>query len=152
MATTITATGTAQGRYTTEITAGRHRWLADEPEEDGGRDQGPTPYGLLLSALGACTAITLRLYAERKGWPLEDVRVQVTHERIHALDCAECEATEGYLDRIETRVVVSGPLSWEQVERLKEIAVRCPVHRTLAGQLLLRDSLVHAAALPAGPA
>jgi uncharacterized OsmC-like protein len=114
-----------------EIWAGRHTLVADEPKEAGGDDAGPTPYELLLAALGSCTSMTLLLYAGRKQWPLEHVEVRLTHNRIHAKDCAECEQQEGYLDHIEKEIVVSGSLSDEQVRRLGEIAEKCPVNRTL---------------------
>jgi putative redox protein len=114
-----------------EIWAGRHTLAADEPRELGGDDTAPTPYELLLAALGACTSMTLQMYARRKGWPLEHVEVRLKHDRIHARDCAECEEKEGYLDRVEKHIAVSGPLTQEQVKRLGEIAEMCPVNRTL---------------------
>lgn len=149
MAGKVIVGGTAAGGYTQRINTGSHTLTADEPLDVGGRDQGPTPYELLLSALGSCTAITLRLYAAHKQWPLEDVVVELDHDRIHAEDCADCETATGLLDRIRTRVTVTGPLDEEQVVRLREIAVRCPVHRTLAGEITFDDSLVLATAAPA---
>lgn len=144
MPTEVVVGGTAPGGFTQRINAGGHPLTADEPLEAGGKALGPTPYELLLSALGACTAITLRMYAARKQWPLDDVVVRLSHDRIHAADCADCDTTEGMLDHITSRVSVSGALSAEQVARLGEIAVRCPVHRTLAGEIAFDDSLVHA--------
>lgn len=123
-----------------------HRVLADEPPAAGGADAGPTPYELLLGALGACTAMTVRLYAERKGWPLESVEVALNHERIHAQDCAECETREGFLDRISKRLVLHGPLSDEQQQRLAEIAERCPVQRTLEHEVHIQQQLAPAPA------
>jgi putative redox protein len=125
-----------------EITAGPHRLRADEPREMGGADSGPTPYGLLLAGLGACTAMTLRLYADRKRWPLEGTEVLLTHDRIHARDCADCETREGMLDRLERRVHLQGPLSEEQRQRLLEIANKCPVHRTLTSEVKVETRLV----------
>lgn len=142
MAGKVIVGGTAAAGYTQRINTGSHTLTADEPLDVGGRDQGPTPYELLLSALGSCTAITLRLYAAHKQWPLEDVVVELDHDRIHAADCADCETATGLLDRIRTKVTVTGPLDEEQVVRLREIAVRCPVHRTLAGEITFDDSLV----------
>ena len=114
-----------------EIWAGTHTLSADEPVALGGDDSAPTPYELLLGALGACTSMTLHLYAQRKQWPLEAVEVRLSHDRIHARDCEECEQSEGYLDHIDKEIVVSGPLTEEQVGRLGEIAEMCPVNRTL---------------------
>jgi putative redox protein len=115
-----------------EVRAGGHMLIADEPVGVG-NGLGPTPYDLLLASLGACTAMTLRLYAERKGWPLEHVSVQLTHERIHAQDSG-CEKSPCRIDRIERIVSLVGPLDDEQRQRLLEIAERCPVHRTLMGE------------------
>jgi putative redox protein len=114
-----------------EAWAGQHTLTVDEPVEVGGSDAGPTPYELLLAALGACTSMTLRMYADRKQWPLEQVEVRLRHSRIHRQDCADCEVKEGYLDHVEKEIVVAGALSPEQVQRLGEIAELCPVNRTL---------------------
>jgi putative redox protein len=114
-----------------EVWAGGHTLIADEPKDLGGDDGGPTPYGLLLAALGSCTSMTLLMYARRKQWPLEHVEVRLTHNRVHARDCAECEEKEGYLDHVEKHIAVSGPLTADQVKRLGEIAEKCPVNRTL---------------------
>lgn len=125
------------GRFATEITAGRHRLQADEPESLGGADTGPGPYELLLAALGACTAMTLRMYADQKKWPLERVRVDLKHDKIHAADCAECETREGRVDRIERVLQIEGALDATQRARLVEIADKCPVHRTLHSEVLI---------------
>ena len=116
------------------IAAGKHVFAADEPVSVGGGDTGPTPYDLLLASLGACTSMTLRMYANHKGWPLEGVEVALRHEKIHAKDCAECESETGKVDRIERHLTVRGPLDEAQRARLVEIADRCPVHRTLEGE------------------
>ncbi|HYN22220.1 MAG TPA: alpha/beta fold hydrolase [Thermoanaerobaculia bacterium] len=117
------------------IRARKHRLTADEPLEQGGTDTGPNPYELLLAALGACTSMTLRIYANYKKLPLERVRVTLEHSKIHALDCAACETKEGKLDQIERVIELIGPLTEEQRTRLLEIANRCPVHRTLEAEI-----------------
>jgi len=113
------------------VRMGAHSLTVDEPVEAGGEDAGPNPYELLLAALGACTSMTLLLYARRKEWPLEHVEVRLDHQRIHARDCADCEQREGYLDHVDKEIIVTGPLTAEQVTRLGEIAEMCPVNRTL---------------------
>jgi putative redox protein len=123
-----------------EIVSGSHRWRADEPAPFG-TDTGPSPYDLLLAGLGACTSMTLRLYAQRKGWDLQRVTVRLQHSRIHATDCADCETKEGYLDRIDREIVLTGRLDDAQKQRLLEIAERCPVHRTLKSEINIRTSL-----------
>jgi putative redox protein len=134
----VTRTGAA---YRTEIQAGRHSLVADEPEDVGGDDDGPTPYGFLLSALGSCTGMTLRMYADRKEWPLDKAIVRLSHEKIHADDCEQCETDAGRVDRIEREIEVRGNLSDEQRSRLLEIANKCPVHRTLHSEVEVRSSL-----------
>ena len=124
-----------------EIRAGRHKIIADEPLEAGGTDEGPGPYELLLGALGACTAMTLQLYARRKQWPLEKVEVSLSHDRLHAQDCEECLTKEGKITRIERYISLTGALSDEQKSRLLEIAQRCPVHRTLTSEISIKDYL-----------
>jgi putative redox protein len=133
--------GDATG-FTQEVESGRHRLVADEPVAAGGTDAGPSPYELLLAALGACTSMTLSMYARRKQWPLERVAVHLQHARIHAEDCAECETKEGMLDRIEREISLTGPLSDGQRARLLEIANRCPVHRTLVSEIDIRTRLL----------
>ena len=131
---------TGQGFYT-EIMAGSHDLVADEPVSYGGTDLGPTPYGFLLSALGACTSITLRMYADRKNWPLDRISVGLNHEKIHAKDCDECETESGKVDRIMRAIELDGNLSDEQRARLLEIADKCPVHKTLHSETVIRTSL-----------
>lgn len=129
------------GPYANAVQAGPHALRADEPEALGGADTGPSPYQLLLASLGACTSMTLRMYADRKGWPLERVTVDLRHSKIHAKDCAECETREGLVDRIERVLTIEGPLDDEQRLRLLEIADRCPVHRTLHGEITIPTRL-----------
>jgi putative redox protein len=117
------------------ISAGRHRLLADEPEAYGGGGTGPGPYDLLTAGLGACTAMTVRMYADRKGLPLEKVSVSLRHDKIHAEDCAECETKVGKVDRIRRTIRLSGPLDAEAKAKLLEIADKCPVHRTLHSEI-----------------
>jgi uncharacterized OsmC-like protein/fermentation-respiration switch protein FrsA (DUF1100 family) len=134
----VVVTETRQGLFQQVVQAGRHRLLADEPTAAGGLDTGPNPYDLLLAALGACTAMTLRLYAERKALPLERVSVTLTHGRIHAADCEACETQEGMLDRIDRTIRLDGELDGEQRARLLQIADKCPVHRTLTSEVEIR--------------
>jgi len=119
------------GRYAQVVYDGKHRLTADEPVEAGGLDTGPDPYGLLMAALGACTSITLRMYAARKNWPLRHVAVRLRRSKVHAADSAECEAKPGKIDRIEREIELKGELTDEQRRRLLEIANKCPVHETL---------------------
>jgi uncharacterized OsmC-like protein/alpha-beta hydrolase superfamily lysophospholipase len=134
----VTVRETRMGRFQQEITAGRHRILADEPIEAGGLDSGFNPYGLLLAGLGACTSMTLRLYAERKALRLERVTVRLDHSRIHAADCENCETQEGMLDRIDRAITLAGDLTQEERTRLLQIADKCPVHRTLTSEVEIR--------------
>lgn len=129
--------GDARG-FAQEIRVGPHRLTADEPIAVGGAETGPTPYDLLLASLGACTSMTVGLYARRKQWPLEAVRVRLRHGKIHAADCADCETRVGMIDRIEVDLELTGALSDEQRARLLEIAERCPVHRTLTSEIVIR--------------
>jgi uncharacterized OsmC-like protein len=130
----VVVRGSAAG-FAQEIHAGAHRLHADEPVSAGGTDTGPSPYDLLLAALGACTSMTVAMYARRKAWPLEEVTVHLRHSRIHAADCVECETKEGMLDRIERDIHFAGPLTHEQRFKLLEIANKCPVHRTLTSEI-----------------
>lgn len=134
-----TVTVRSQNQLRQQIVAGTHELIADEPVESGGNDDGPDPYSFLISALGACTSMTLRLYARQKGWDLQQVEVQLKHEKIHAMDCMECETKEGKIDRIWREIKLIGNLTEEQQIRLREIARRCPVHRTLTSEISIVD-------------
>jgi uncharacterized OsmC-like protein len=115
------------------VSAPGRAWVADEPAGDGGNDFGPTPYELLTAALGACTAMTLQIYARRKGIPLHEVAVEVEHERTHAADCDDCaEKHNGKIEVLRRRIVIRGPLTEAQRDELLGIAARCPVHKTIA--------------------
>jgi putative redox protein len=138
------------GAFTVDIRAGRHQWVGDEPASVGGDDLGPGPYDMLTAALGACTAMTLRMYARQKQWPLDKVTVELAHSKIHAKDCAECETRDGKVDRIERFVTITGALDAEQRQRLLEIADKCPVHRTLHSDVLVVTRAADAEAGAAG--
>lgn len=132
---------TGRKGFQTEILAGVHSLMADEPVGAGGADTGPTPYDYLLASLGACTSMTLRMYADRKGWPLEAVVVRLKHQRIFADDCRDCIESGRMLDHIEREIEVQGSLSSEQKQKLLEIADRCPVHRTLHSEIRVETKL-----------
>jgi len=155
--TVVEATGATDARewitasvgpsgYRTEITAGAHRFFADEPVPLGGTGTGPTPYELLLGALGGCMAMTLRMYADRKRWPLHAVRIHLRTERAHEEDCEKCETEEVGMPRVARRIELDGPLSDDQRARLLQIADRCPVKQTLQ-----RGILIETVALDADP-
>ena len=127
--------------YRTEILANGHPLLADEPLAIGGTNLGPTPYELLSSALGACTSITLRMYADRKGWPLDAVEVRLSHEKIHCDDCAGVERPGARIDHFSREISLEGPLDEKQRQRMVEIADRCPVHRTIEKQATVTTTL-----------
>ncbi|WP_278312499.1 bifunctional alpha/beta hydrolase/OsmC family protein [Lolliginicoccus levis] len=131
---TVTVTEANEGTYAQHIAAGKHRLRADEPAPIGD-DTGPNPYDLLLASLGACTSMTIRMYANRKNWPLDGVHVSLRHARVHARDCADSEKTSGYVAHIERDIRITGDLDDEQRARLMEIADRCPVHRTLHSEI-----------------
>lgn len=127
---TVRVTESGTGPYGQIVTTAHHRLTADEPEPVGS-DSGPSPYDYLLAALGACTSMTLRMYAERKNWPVGRIEVTLRHSRIHAQDCADCETRTGQVDHLDRSIAIAGPLAAEQREALLRIADRCPVHRTL---------------------
>lgn len=133
---------TRASKFAQRVQAGSHILTADEPVAAGGTDTGPGPYDFLLAGLGACTSMTLRMYAEHKGWPLERVRVELKHAKVHASDCAECETREGKIDRIDRSITLAGPLDGDQRKRLLEIADKCPVHRTLHSEVHVVSRLV----------
>jgi uncharacterized OsmC-like protein len=138
--TSVVVRGTGSG-FAQEIVTGQHRLNADEPLSAGGSDTGPTPYELLLAALGACTAITVTMYAERKKWPLDGIVVRLSHSKVHSEDCFACRTEAGFLDRIDCEIELTGSLSPDQRLRLFEIAEKCPVHRTLTAEIDIRSSL-----------
>lgn len=126
---------TRNSKFQQIISTGPHRLLADEPVAAGGEDSGPGPYDFLLASLGACTSMTMRMYADRKSLPLERVTVTLKHQKIHAEDCAECETKAGMLDQIDRVIAMEGALDAEQRSKLMEIADKCPVHRTLTSEI-----------------
>jgi uncharacterized OsmC-like protein/pimeloyl-ACP methyl ester carboxylesterase len=135
---TVLVRETGQSLYQQEVLSGPHRFLADEPLKVGGGDTGPGPYDLVLAGLGACTSITLRLYAERKKLPLARVSVRLAHNKIHAKDCENCETVDGMIDHIDRAITLEGDLTPEQRQRLMEIADKCPVHRTLESEVEIK--------------
>jgi uncharacterized OsmC-like protein/alpha/beta superfamily hydrolase len=137
---TVVVRETGGGKFQQEILSGPHRFLADEPVKLDGLDSGPGPYDLLLAGLGACTSMTLRLYADSKKLPLDRVTVRLAHNKIHAEDCANCETKEGMVDRIDRNITLEGTLDVEQRRRLMEIADKCPVHRTLKSEIEIRTA------------
>jgi len=138
----VTVAETGEGKFAQVVSVGgRHVLRADEPVSYGGDDTGPGPYDYLLAGLGACTTMTVRIHADRKGWPLDTVSVKLNHAKIHAADCADCETRDGKLDQIERELTLSGALDDEQRQRLLEIADKCPVHRTLHSEVKVRTGL-----------
>jgi putative redox protein len=137
----VVVQGDASG-FAQQILAGSHALTADEPIEAGGTGIGPSPYDLLLAALGACTSMTVGMYARKKAWPLESVTVRLRHSRLHAADCVNCETKEQMLDRIERDVRFIGVLTDEQRAKLLEISNKCPVHRTLSSHIEIQTRLV----------
>ncbi len=140
----VTTVRTEDG-FRTEVVSNGFPLVADEPESVGGTNTGPTPYDYLLTALGTCTGMTLRMYADRKQWPLKAVTVELTHRRIHAKDCEQCETDEGTVDEIGKVLALEGDLDAEQQQRLLEIADRCPVHKTIQGEVVIHSELANAA-------
>jgi putative redox protein len=126
---------TRNSKFQQTVSIGPHHLLADEPIASGGEDSGPGPYDFVLAGLGACTSMTMRMYADRKSLPLERVTVTLKHSKIHAEDCAECETKAGMLDQIDRTIAMEGALDAEQRGKLMEIADKCPVHRTLTSEI-----------------
>jgi uncharacterized OsmC-like protein/alpha-beta hydrolase superfamily lysophospholipase len=145
----VRVTETREGKFQQAIAIGPHRIVADEPVAVGGLDSGANPYDLLLAGLGACTAMTIRLYADRKNLPLERVSVALAHGKVHAADCASCETKEGMIDRIDRAITLEGPLDDGQRAKLREIADKCPVHRTLESEIEIRTVIEPAAEVAA---
>jgi uncharacterized OsmC-like protein len=137
----VIVTDSGRGRFEQLLFAGRHIMAADEPVADGGADAGPGPYDLLLMALGACTSMTLRLYASRKHWPLERVVVRLAHDKRHSDDCRDCPEKASLVDHIDRTIELIGPLDSTQRERLLDIANKCPVHRTLTSTIEIATTL-----------
>ena len=141
ISTDVIVTGDASG-FAQEIVVGPHRMVSDEPIEVGGTDAGPSPYDLLLAALGSCTSMTVAMYARTKKWPLESVTVNLRHSKIHAADCRDCETKEGKVDRIEREIHFVGNLDAEQQQRLLQIADKCLVHRTLKSEINIQTKTI----------
>ncbi|WP_410672430.1 OsmC family protein [Amycolatopsis sp. cmx-4-68] len=134
---TVVVTASGDGTYTQQVATASHTLLVDEPTALGGADAGPNPYELLLASLGSCTAITLRMYADRKGIPLTRSTIRLRHDRIHAQDCERCETERGMLSRITREIELEGDLDDDQRARLMLIADKCPVHRTLSSEIAI---------------
>lgn len=128
---------TGEEGYAQRVTVGPHELVADEPVSAGGGDAGPSPYDLLLASLGTCTSMTIRMFAQRRGWPLRGITVRLRHSRIHAVDCENCESDSGQVDHIQRDIAIDGDLDDEQRTTLMKIADRCPVHRTLQSEVAI---------------
>lgn len=129
-------------KYTTTLNAGSHELVADEGlQVKGGKDKGPDPYDFLLMSLGSCTVMTLKMYAQHKEWPVEDIYMELRHNKRHAEDCENCEDPKSRIDFIEKEIIVEGDLSDEQLDRLLEISQRCPVNRTLTGEIRMDSTI-----------
>ena len=128
--------------FSQKIEIGSHHLTADEPVSFGGSDTGSSPYDLILAALGACTSMTIGLYARKRKWPVENITVSLRHSKIHAADCEECETKEGRIDRIELDIHLDGALTDEQRAKLMEIAEKCPVHQTLTSEINIKSRAV----------
>jgi putative redox protein len=130
------------GKFTQNVIIGQHMLTADESIENGGTDAGPSPYEFLLTALGTCTSMTLRVYADFKKIPLTKVTVKLKHEKVYAQDCQNCESSNSKIDHIDRKIELSGDLTQEQRNKLLEIANKCPVHRTLTSEIDITTSLI----------
>ena len=132
-----------EGPYTREVIIGEHRLTGDESVDNGGNDSGPSPYDFLLTALGTCTSMTVRTYAKLKQIPLKNIIVRLSHQKIHADDCVNCEEKNAKIDKIEVGLELQGDLTSEQMDKLLEIANMCPVYRTLTSKILINTQLVN---------
>ncbi|HSP35384.1 MAG TPA: OsmC family protein [Thermoanaerobaculia bacterium] len=128
--------------FRVDVTSGDHSFIADEPFEAGGTDQGPTPYDLISAGLGACTSMTLHFVAKRDGIPLEGVEISITTDRMYAKDCADCETTTGYIHRFDVQIRLKGNLTPEQRQRLLDTAHRCPIYKTLTNEIRIVETLI----------
>ena len=133
--------GDAKG-FAQRVQIGSFQITTDEPASYGGTDTGPSPYDLILAALGSCTSMTIGLYARKRSWPVEKITVSLWHSKIHAHDCDDCETKEGRVDRIEMEIHLEGGLSDEQRAKLMEIAGKCPVHQTLTSEINIKTRAV----------
>lgn len=128
--------------FKTTLTAGNHELIADEPPNvQGGNDEGPDPYDLLLMSLGACTVMTVKMYANGKKWPVEDIYLELRHNKSHVEDCENSEQSTSKIDRIEKELIIKGDLNQEQLDKLLEISKKCPVHRTLMSDIQIESNL-----------
>lgn len=128
--------------FKTTLTAGKHELISDEAENvEGGQNSGPDPYDYLLMSLGSCTLMTIKMYARRKGWEIDDIYLELRHNKRHAEDCAECEDPKSKIDHIEKELIIKGDLSKEQLDKLLDISKKCPVHKTLEGDITISSSL-----------
>ncbi|HYC60886.1 MAG TPA: OsmC family protein [Thermoanaerobaculia bacterium] len=134
----------SRGSFRTEVEAGPHQWVLDEPVDAGGGGEGPTPYDMLAAALGSCTAMTLHFYAKREKLPLEGVDLSVTHDRQNAKDCSDCSTQNGYIHRFRVEIQLLGPLDVAQRAKLLTIAARCPVAKTLQSEIRIEEVLATA--------
>lgn len=130
-----------KNNYKTVMTAGQHELVSDEPLKSGGKDLGPDPYDYLLMALGSCTAITMRMYANRKEWPVEDIYIELRHNKVHAEDCEDCDDPKARIDKIEKEIIVKGDLDRDQIDRLLEISKKCPVHKTMIKSVIVDSTI-----------
>lgn len=130
--------------FTTTLTAGKHELTADEPTSvEGGEDKGPDPYDYLLMSLGSCTVMTIKMYVNRKGWKLDDLYMELRHNKRHAEDCDNCDDPDSKIDVVEKEVIVEGELTDEQIDKILNISKKCPVHRTLMGDIKIESSIEH---------
>ncbi|MEO6694201.1 MAG: OsmC family protein [Ignavibacteria bacterium] len=128
--------------YKTKIHSGAHTIIADEPLSSGGTDMGFNPYDLLLSALGSCKAITIRMFAERRKYPLEDIVIELTHGKIYAEDCQDCDSKEGRIDNINVEIKLTGDLTSDQKNSIIDISKKCPVHKTLISEIRINTTAI----------